>query len=182
MSESVEELDAVSKSLRDLHSRGDDATVQDPLDRLESAASEVGQAWSGSSLGYHADVYYVDLKPPPPGAHFSQEWGFLGRFQGTTGDWREYPHDAVRDEIHRRAGNPDLSHAEALAREAARAVEEGRATIKSVFTGWLADSDDAFVRSLLGQVEDVVVLSSSTATKALVRSGSVMTRDSTALG
>jgi hypothetical protein len=43
-------------------------------------------------LGYQASVYYNDLQTPPPGAHFSQEWGLMDRFgiQGTTGDWREF--------------------------------------------------------------------------------------------
>jgi hypothetical protein len=59
--------------------------------------------------GFHADIYYAELQPPPPGAHFSSEWGFTSQLQGTTGDSREYPHEAVMDAIRQGAGSPDLS-------------------------------------------------------------------------
>jgi len=56
------------------------------LDRLEDAAEEIFHAWSGSNLGYQAEVYYENLKRPPSGAFFSLEWGFNGssNLRGTT--------------------------------------------------------------------------------------------------
>src|SRR5665213_1859934 len=80
-----------------------------PLKSLEEAAEQVGRAWSQSNLGYQANVYYRDFKKPPPGAMFSREWGFLGAFQGTTGDWRRYQSEQVVEFIESLAGNQDLS-------------------------------------------------------------------------
>src|SRR5262245_49681986 len=75
------------------------------LDALESAAEQVGKAWSGSWLGYHSRVYYKDLAPVPAGARFSKEWGIEERFavDGTVGEWREFEFDGVVEEIRRRA-------------------------------------------------------------------------------
>ncbi len=68
-------------------------------ERLEAVlrrAEELSRAWSGSNLGYHANVYYADLARTPPGAHFSSEWGLQHSFApGTVGDWREFDSDRV---------------------------------------------------------------------------------------
>lgn len=76
--------------------------------RWTTRVDEVARSWSRSNLGYQANVYYEEFKVPPPGAMFSREWGFQGRFQGTTGDWKPYNIDDVIARIERIAGNPDL--------------------------------------------------------------------------
>jgi hypothetical protein len=78
------------------------------LSALESAAEEVGRSWSSSSLGYQANVYYTDFRVPPAGYTFSREWGFLGTFHGTVGDWKPYDADKVIAHVEKLAGNPDL--------------------------------------------------------------------------
>ena len=61
------------------------------LDALDQAAEKIGKSWSGSWLGYHSCIYYQDFMSPPPGDHFSQEWGFMNvPIGGSTGDWAEY--------------------------------------------------------------------------------------------
>jgi len=91
MPELSEELLNLSDRLEKIADRYSEHEITDPIDRLEKAAETVGKAWSGSWLGYQAYVYYKDLQPPPPGAHFSQEWGFkqLHTIRTTTGDWAE---------------------------------------------------------------------------------------------
>jgi hypothetical protein len=63
-----------------------------PLDKMIKAAEEAGKSWSGSWWGYHSRVYYKDLRPVPPGARFSKEWGFMDThfFKETVGEWAEY--------------------------------------------------------------------------------------------
>lgn len=182
MTDSVEELRTTALALREVAASGKNSSVQDALDRLEAAAADVERAWSGSSLGYHACVYYADLAPPPPGAHFSQEWGFLGQFQGTTGDWREYKYEDVYQRILEMAGNPDTELAVEVAEAATRAAEDGRATIMSILTAWLSSHDDSFVSDLKEKVEQLRILSVYAATEAQLRTGHVITRDSTAVG
>jgi predicted nucleotide-binding protein len=81
---------------------------EEALSALESAAEEVGRSWSKSSLGYQANVYYKGFKSPLPGHMFSREWGFLGTFHGTVGDWEPYDSDDVVAHVEKLAGNPDL--------------------------------------------------------------------------
>lgn len=95
---------------------------------LEDAAEAVAKAWSGSSLGYHADVYYARPHSPPPGDHFSSEWGLMESFApGTSGDWREHDHDEVKAAVREAAGNPDLSMQKPMHNAAPRPSVTGRA-------------------------------------------------------
>lgn len=90
----------------------------DGLSLLEEAAESIGRAWSQSSLGYQANVYYKDFSTPPAGHMFSREWGFLGMFHGTVGDWERHSADEVVALIQSRAGDIDLR----LVRQASEAV------------------------------------------------------------
>ena len=56
---------------------------------LEMSISQISRAWSNSWLGYQAYVYWKNFTIPPPGYHFSIEWGFHENFYGPTpGKWQ----------------------------------------------------------------------------------------------
>src|SRR5438034_6265640 len=116
-SEPHEELLEIADRLKGLSQRATVPEVKEPLERLEEAATRIGKAWSGSCLGYHSRIYYRDLAPPPPGAHFSPEWGMKDSWpiQDTTGDWVEYDPDKIETVIRKMAGNPDLGPSRELA-------------------------------------------------------------------
>lgn len=100
----MDELLYIADKLERLIARSKESAVQGPLQNLNRAASEVSRAWSGSWIGYQANVYHRDLQSPPPGVHFSIEWG-----KGATDDWLEYSPEHVITEIHRLAGNPSMA-------------------------------------------------------------------------
>ena len=79
MNEPHADLLEIADRMDVLVERGRQIDVQEPLGVLEDAANEIGKSWSGSWLGYHAHMYYGDLEPRPPGAHFGQDSGFRGR-------------------------------------------------------------------------------------------------------
>ena len=113
------------------------------LERLTTASIAVGEAWSGSPIGYHARVYYVDFAPPPAGAHFSSEWGFSEALSNyTAGDWREYTYRDVVDHIRRLAGSPDLTNVKAASLRARETLNDGKADAASLLTAALAMHDD----------------------------------------
>ena len=76
MSELVSELQGIFEELQSFSEGLNRQDITSPLDALEQSATEVGKAWGCSWLGYQSRVYYRGLAPPPPGAHFSSEWGF----------------------------------------------------------------------------------------------------------
>ena len=92
LAEPYEELLSIADRMGELAKQGRQEDIEKPLESLKQAAEEIGRAWSGSWIGYHANVYYEDMKPPPPGDHFSLEWG-------PTGNWTEFdpPRSASSD-------------------------------------------------------------------------------------
>ena len=111
MTDTHVELLTIVDTLQGLAARGAEPEIQDPLQNLRRAAEEVGKAWSGSWMGYQANVYYRDLKPPPPGAHFNPEWGMMPSAfvpERTTGDWIEYDPEEVSSFIYKRAESPNM--------------------------------------------------------------------------
>jgi hypothetical protein len=106
--------------------------VNKPLAALEEAAELIGKAWSGSWFGYHSRVYYEGFASPPPGAHFSSEWGLIGTFHGTTGNWQEFDFDVVKATIARRAGDPDLTKAREIAAQARAFFDESKDQLLSI--------------------------------------------------
>ena len=96
-------------------------------EHLNAAINEVGKAWSGSFIGYHANIYLEGLRPGRPGEHFDSEWGGVGTFSNRTqGPWAEYSHEVVQQEILRRAGVTDDSLFGQAAEAAGKVFEECR--------------------------------------------------------
>lgn len=149
------------------------------LARLKTAANDVEQAWSGSSIGYHASVYYLDLATRPPGAHFSSEWGRIPSFVGgTTGEWREYRDEDILERIYEAAGNPSLISLSEAATELNTKVEDAKATFDSILS--LAGLD-AYLQSVADKAQTVRALRYETAIKAQLPQGSFSSRDSLAV-
>lgn len=166
--------------LRDHAGRGDRPEILEPLRKFEDAAATVGKAWSGSNMGYQSRVYYADLHVPPPGAHFDSEWGFLGQFQGTTGDWREFRFDDVIDLIHESAGL-SLDQAADLSDAAHDAWTHTRPEVVSILSAYLARGPDPLIEQMQKEAEETQDFSPIEATRALIGPiGPKMIRDTTA--
>ena len=159
MADSHDELLDIAKDLEQLAARGREPEIREPLDWLKQAAEEVGKAWSGSWLGYHANVYYANLQTPPPGAHFSPEWG-LGKTafvpDATTGRWVEFDPDRVRTFIYQQAGDPDISPSLDFSEHVRAEFSKHKSNLLSIIEIELGYSESQF---LMGQTEATTKLS-----------------------
>jgi predicted nucleotide-binding protein len=183
MSRISDELFDIAEELESIRARFDSEQVKIPLEKLEASANKVGKAWSGSWVGYHSRVYYGDFQSPPPGAHFSQEWGIMHvAFNGTTGDWAEYDYERVQKLIHETAGDPDLKPAEELAETARGIIEDKRVEILSSISNSLNERKDSFLTKLREQVEATKVPNVRDFVKSYCPSGQFISRDSVAIG
>ena len=181
MTEPHEELLQIADRLDRLAKRRNEENIRGPLDALEQAATEIGKAWSGSWIGYHAIVYYAKLEPPPPGAHFSAEWGIRDRFLDySTGDWQEYDADQLEAAIRNLAGNPELDTPRQIAEESVRAFEDDKSEVLSIFTTELSKFTDSFLERLKEGVEKLSIISRADVIRGL-RPGSYTSRDSLAM-
>jgi hypothetical protein len=178
-----EELLEIADRLEKLSQAATVPEIKDALERVEDGARTIGKAWSGSCLGYHARIYYRNLEPPPPGAHFSPEWGMEDSWpiNATTGEWIEYDPDAIKTTIFRSAGNQNLEPARDLAATAERSFRDDKPDILSIFITWLQEREDAFIASLKEQAEQTTVPSRADILNTFLPAGQSMTRDTLAL-
>ena len=145
------------------------AGPDDRMKALEGAAKDVGKAWSGSALGYHANVYREDLKPAPPGAHFSQEWGLMNGIMGDpySPGYTEYDPQQVKDHILGLAGNPNLDIGRKSLAAAARTFSKAKGDAHSILLLASAQNDDPFLETKLSELENIEVWTEWDATKAI---------------
>ena len=181
MAEPHEELLEIADRMDGLVERGRQMNVQEPLGVLENAANEVGKSWSGSWLGYHANVYYEELRPRPPGAHFSQETGLRDEYLSeTTGTWVEFDAEYVEAAIHERAGNPHMAAPHGLREEAGREFESQKLNVLSIIES--AGASDNFLKRLGGDLDKLRVIDSSDVINAWRPGGRFVSSDMLALG
>lgn len=152
------------------------------LDFLAKSASNIGESWSGSWLGYHSKVYYKNFQPPPPGAAFSQEWGFKNAYDmGSRGDWVEYKYDYVIQLIIEQAGSPILDKIFSDGEEAIELFEEIKSsTLSLVYLNFDPDNDK-FLNGLVEKIEKTKNYSESDFISFQRPSGQIMSRDMIAI-
>lgn len=152
------------------------------LDKIIEIANEIGNSWSGSWLGYHSRVYYAGFESPPPGAAFSQEWGFQDAFSmGSRGDWREYDFDDVVQLIHDKAGSPKVNKYFNEGSNVREKFDEIKSSILSLIHSNFEASQDKFLESLISEIESSKIFTDSDFVEYQRPSGKMMSRDMIAI-
>lgn len=90
--------------------------LQQKCAAVTKVAETIAQSWSGSSMGYHSELYYRSFERPPLGAEFSPEWGGI---HGIPAGWQKRSSDEVK------------VHIEKLAAVSVDAMEKGAETALS---------------------------------------------------
>jgi hypothetical protein len=182
MSNLAAELRTIHDELVSMTQVIDKPEILKPLESLENSANEIGKAWSNSWFGYHSRVYYAGLKPPPPGAHFSSEWGLEDATgMGSTGEWEEFRLDVIEAEIRERAGNPDLSQAFEASNKVRLLFGQKRDDVISILRT-AKSKDDQFLGKLIEEAEKVKAFTDGEFVAYLRPSGNLWSRDALAIG
>ena len=126
--------------------------IKEPLQGLNKAAEETGRAWSGSWIGYHANTYFRDLQPKPPGEHFSQEWG-----KGSPNVWIEFDREFVLEAIDDAAGRPDIEHAISFNEEATEEFRSHKSTMYSILEIEQEDSGSSFLLRIMEETDKLAI-------------------------
>lgn len=178
MSAPHEELLQIADELDRVVERGHEARVQNPLEQLKQAAEEVGKASSGSWLGYHANVYYKNLELPPPGVHFSQEWGLNGYWPDEPdAGWQEYEEGGVKAAIYRLAADPDLETPKKFTSEVNDDFDRYKSDVLSILETELVDAPDSFLSRLKSDIENLSIMTERKVIRILQPKGKFTTRD-----
>jgi predicted nucleotide-binding protein len=178
----IRELQDISRHCSQAEAEFDQPRIKRIVDGLMNAIDRVARSWSQSWLGYQAYVYYEGFRTPPPGNHFSSEWGFTETFSNPTSDgWREYTHEQVYNEILELSGNPDLTAFDEFAKSADERFERYKSEFITTIEVVLSDHDDKFLAQKRKEVDTVKTFSQNEMIKAHMPIGQIMSRDSLAL-
>jgi predicted nucleotide-binding protein len=181
MSEITGNLVALANRLDEAAKKTEAAPTGDILHKLCEASERAGRAWSGSSLGYHSMIYYENMEPRPPGAHFSPEWGMMETFSGgTIGTWAEWTFDGVRNVIFGWAGVSSIEPLKDVRLQAEDTFNQAKEELSSLITLASEAKPDAFLLRLKTQTEELKNFSASQCASAFVGGHKLMTRDSLA--
>ena len=180
----AQELLELAKKLKELRDLSLSDAVSNPLSELAKAASEVGKSFSGSWQGYHSKVYYANFEPPPPGAHFSQEWGLKQGYSGphSPGDWQEYDPEEVKNAVYRRCETSDLTAALEADDKAAEGFSSMQSDVISILQNEIETSKDSFLENLLEEIKELKIVTPFEIAQYRSPKGQIMTRDTIVLG
>ena len=161
MTDSYDELLNIADNLEQLAAQGSSEEIQQPLERLDKAVREVQKAWSGSWLGYHANVYTGDLQPPHPRGLFDPMVG-LDRFKlHFYSSWREYAPQEVEEAIYQLAGNPNINPVFAFNDKASSEFHTHKFTLLSILDLELSKSTSSLLSDLKEEVDNLSLVTDS---------------------
>ena len=180
--EAREELEALADQLEMAAADANAAQVKDPVDAMQSAVDEVGLAWSGSPIGYHARIYYSGLSRPPHEAMFDRDWGWLPTFSNRTrGAWEVFSEHDVILAIETAAGQPDLSIAETKSSRAIALLEDSKWEASSILTALLNQYPDDHLMRLVEETQAVSAVTREHYERRMLPSGPLISRDTSAI-
>ncbi len=152
------------------------ASARDTLVSLEESAFEIDRAWSKSWIGDHANLYYRDFKPPPPGEEFDQLSGKLLRDQPS---WVQYSDEEVRSKILASTDASKLERATQIAKGCAITFEGQRGGVISILE-LAGPQESSYINGIRMAINDVQIPTEGQILKNLAPNG-VFTRDVFAL-
>lgn len=174
----LNDLDRITEELAELWRYSQGTEIQEAIESLWAAAYEVNRSWSGSCIGYHANVYYEDFEPPPPGRGFDVEWGITGGPFGSSGKWMEQDPEHVQQVIYEQAGISDDDVLADFNDRASACVEEQRLAVLSVLAALdrQVETDD-FLSRVKAEAEGMALSTLSNLVSSLMPQGQLSTRD-----
>ncbi|HFJ2066648.1 TPA: TIR domain-containing protein [Salmonella enterica] len=140
------------------------------LEKLQDAVSyinEISPSWSGSWLGYQANVYYENLKTPPSGAVFNKDHGLESPYKGLSemfgsqfesiGNWIEYDSKQLISYLIESSGftQDELKSETIFLNQKAGAFKECKDEILSAYYSNknTFPEDDKFLNRLIDEIE-----------------------------
>jgi hypothetical protein len=144
MNEIVNELRRIIRRCARMSREVEIDRIADICRRLHTACDELHNAWSGSFLGYHANIYTAGLRRRLPGEHFSSYYGGIDGI-GNTGSWVEYDFDWIWEEVLHRADVDSLADLSTVANRCDKVFQECKREVLTTLDEFLrTESDPVF--------------------------------------
>ena len=159
----------------------DDRFFAENEERLKQNFAQLSRAFSGSWIGYHANVYYQDFQIPLPGDHFSPEWGLMQVYGNPTSqNWIEYLRDDVHSAIIRDIDPEFETRLSQISDQAKNVLNENFEIVYMILAALLEDSETMTLNRIHDGIKNIHRDLSANTLISAMRPQNMMTRDSTA--
>ena len=172
----IGELEQIAYEITKLQQSDETVSARNLLFSLENRADSIGCSSSCSWLGYHANIYTVDLKPPPAGENFDPMRGFL---IGRQPHWIEYSFDDIRGAIEKHVSPQDVRRATQIAYTCEDLLVEKRGQVDSIIQTF-AQNIDPFLEKVTSEIHELSIHSEQDIISALTPKSAIASRDHTA--
>ena len=172
----ISELSQIHEELELAVAKGEATEVKTTLDYLQENAERVGLAWSGSWLGYQANVYYADLKPPPTGVYFDKEFGLHNRYNRDSG-WMIFDPTDVNKNINEGVDQRQRNQIAEITETCRSLFDKQEQNVISIIQACGQHRNDSFLDALIDEIEEVSVIPIN----RNLQPPQTMTRDSVAM-
>lgn len=96
-------------------------TYKDDIKKLSEVIAKIEESWSGSWIGFHANLYYRDYKKPKWDESFNSEWGSIN---GIPKSWEEKNYDDISSFINANYNGSNISDMLNFLNQKARQAKE----------------------------------------------------------
>lgn len=155
MSQTHSELLSIADELKELAARGEEPEVRESLRKLRQAVKEVGKASSRSWLGYHANVYTRNFRPPHAQGLFDPVEGLKRLAFSSYTRWLEYTPQEVEEAIYQLSGIPDMNQVLAFNDKASSEFKAHKFALLSILDIELSHSSSPLLSELKTKVDDL---------------------------
>lgn len=159
--------------------RSFDQSHSSDIEKITNVISKIAKSWSGSFLGYHANVYKAGLQPPNVGEHFSIQTGLDDHWPipGTIGDWREFRSDLIKTQIFTKSDPAELDNIRTNSDSIRENIERAKAELSSILSIEVANNSDNFLQEQLRKIQNFTVEDKTLFARAMIPSGKFHTQD-----
>lgn len=178
----ADELRTVADAISELDSDSVLSDTSGELEQIETACEEMNAAFSGSWLGYHAWVYHEGFTAPPPGAHFSKEWGLMDiMINDTTGNWVEYSSSDIENRLLGDDGRALIKKCKDIWAPLSAKLSDLISDATSILTAHPRREEDPFIKEIYQTISGLNAPTASDLIKQWQPRGQQISRDSLAV-
>lgn len=150
----LDDIDIMIRRCEASASEFDQEPLRSQLKAIIEQAEGIGQSWSQSTLGYHANTYYEGFRKPRPGEYYDSEWGSQGVYSNrTSGKWNTYDPKAVVTHIYRLAGISDFASLDNAQNQMSQVFDSVKDELLASMDALLSAREDRRIRELRDELD-----------------------------
>lgn len=125
--------------------------------KVYNAIKNISKSFSGSWLGYHSNIYYIDFEEPPSSHKFNIMHGYTNSRMAS--HWKEFTFDEVNEEIIKKSGNVDIDNIRKTADKINTLFQVIKDEVLALLNAFNKDRSDGFIEEKIESINKIDTIS-----------------------